>query len=221
MSKKPRRAKPKRYGYARVSTTGQSLDAQLEQLTAAGCTEIFQEQISGRGPARKQLMRLLKKLGEGDELVVTRIDRLARSTLDLFAIVRKVEEAGAKFISLSEPWADTGTSTGRLMLAVLAGLADVERDLILTRTQDGLHAAKARGVQLGRPNALTEIQQGEVRARYAAGETVSELARSYNVGRGTINRVSQGLPRTTGRIRRTRAEIEAIGSAPASDKAET
>ena len=95
-----------------------------------------------------------RQAGPGDVVTVTRIDRLARSTLDLFAIVKRIVDAKAQFRSLAEPWADTGTSTGRLMLAVLGGLADVERDLIRTRTAEGRSRAKAQGQQMGRPPAL-------------------------------------------------------------------
>lgn len=213
MLKKPSALNPKRYGYARVSTLGQSLDVQLEQLQGAGCDPIYQEHASGRKVTRRELVKLLGKLRTGDELIVTRCDRLARSTLDLLSVVKAVEEAGAKFRSLAEPWADTGTSTGRLMLAVLAGLADIERDMIVQRTQEGRKAAKARGVKLGRREALTGIQQGEVRMRYAAGETIADLARSYNVAEGTVARICRGVQRKTGRIRRTRAEIEAARAA--------
>src|SRR5262252_5045767 len=123
-------------GYARVSTYGQRLDSQLEQLRAAGCSSrnIFREKVTSTRADRRELNRMLGKLAPGDVVTVTRIDRLARSTFDLFAIVKQIVDAKAQFRSLAEPWADTGTSTGRLMLAVLGGLADVERDLIRTRT---------------------------------------------------------------------------------------
>ena len=110
------------FGYARVSTVGQTLEAQLEELHAAGCTTVFREKVSGAKADRKELMKLLATLGPGDELVVTRIDRLARSTFDMFAIVKRIVDAGARFRSLAQPWADTDDSTGRLMLAVLGGL---------------------------------------------------------------------------------------------------
>jgi DNA invertase Pin-like site-specific DNA recombinase len=122
---------------------------------------------------------------------VTRIDRLARSTFDLFAIVKQIADAGALFRSLAEPWADTGTSTGRLMLAVLGGLADVERDLIRTRTAEGRSRAKANGQHMGRPPALTPPQQAEARQRRADGATLKELAKSYNVGVATISRLRE------------------------------
>src|SRR3954471_18494239 len=167
-------------GYARVSTVGQTLEAQLEQLTQAECDPVFREKTSGARLDRKQLQKLLKSLRSGDTVVVTRIDRLARSTFDLFAIVRQIVEAGAQFRSLAEPWADTSTSTGRLMLAVLGGLADVERDLIRTRAAEGRSRAKARGVHLGRPPKLTHLQRREATTRLAAGESLSDVARTFN-----------------------------------------
>ncbi len=179
----------RRLGYARVSTYGQTLDAQLEQLRAEGCGKIYREKASGAQADRHELLRLLKSLAPGDMVTVTRIDRLARSTFDLFAIVKRIVDAGAQFRSLAEPWADTSTSTGRLMIAVLGGLADVERDLIRTRTGEGRSRAKARGQHMGRPPKLTPQQQAEARQRRAEGATLKELAQSYNVGLATISRL--------------------------------
>ena len=142
-------------GYARVSTYGQTLDAQLEQLRAAGCSSrnICREKVTGARADWRELNRMLGKLALGDVVTVTRIDRLARSTFDLFGIVKRIVDAKAQFRSLAEPWADNGTSTGRLMLAVLGGLADVERDLIRTRTAEGRSRANAKGKHMGpRPN---------------------------------------------------------------------
>jgi DNA invertase Pin-like site-specific DNA recombinase len=164
-------------GYARVSTVGQTLAAQLEQLRQAGCSRIFREKVSGARADRRELSKMLKAVGPGDVVTVTRIDRLARSK--------------AQFRSLAEPWADTGSSTGRLMIAVLGGLADVERDLIRTRTAEGRERAKARGQHMGRPPKLTPQQQKEARRRRAEGATLKELAKSYNVGRATISRLAQ------------------------------
>lgn len=184
-------SKIRHIGYARVSTYGQSLDAQLEQLKAAGCARIYRETVTGARADRRELLKMLRRLTDGDMVTVTRIDRLARSTFDLFAIVKQIVDAGGQFRSLAEPWADTGTSTGRLMIAVLGGLADVERDLIRTRTAEGRSRAKARGQRMGRPPALTPEQQAEARKRRAEGATLKELAQSYNVGRATISRISR------------------------------
>src|ERR1700738_1587168 len=179
----------RRLGYARLSAYGQALDAQLKQLRRAGCTKIYREKANGARPDRRELLKLLNALAPGDVVTVTRIDRLARSTFDLFSIVKRIVDAKAEFRSLAEPWADTGTRTGRLMIAVLGGLADVERDLIRTRTAEGRSRAKARGQHMGRPPALPPQQQTEARRRRAEGATLVELARSYGVGKSTISRL--------------------------------
>jgi DNA invertase Pin-like site-specific DNA recombinase len=181
----------RRLGYARVSTYGQSLDAQLEQLRAEECSKIYREKVSGARADRRELTKLLKELVAGDIVTVTRIDRLARSTFDLFAIVQRIVDAGAHFRSLAEPWADTATSTGRLMIAVLGGLADVERDLIRTRTAEGRVRAKARGQHMGRPWKMTAAQRAEARKRREQGATLSELARSYDVSVTAISRATR------------------------------
>jgi DNA invertase Pin-like site-specific DNA recombinase len=183
----------RRLGYARVSTYGQTLDAQLEQLRAERCGRIgriYREKVTGAHNDRRELLKMLKHLAPGDVVTVTRIDRLARSTFDLFAIVKQIVDAKAQFRSLAEPWADTGTSTGRLMIAVLGGLADVERDLIRTRTAEGRSRAQKRGQHMGRPSKLTDAQKAEARRRRAEGATLAELARSYGVGKSTISRLS-------------------------------
>jgi len=181
-------------GYARVSTVGQTLDSQLEQLRAAGCSSrnIYREKATGARPDRRELNRMLGKLAPGDVLTVTRIDRLARSTFDLFGIVKRIVDAKAQFRSLAEPWADTGTSTGRLMLRVLGGLADVERDLIRTRTAEGRSRAKAEGKHMGRPPSLhTPAQQREATRRRARGATLQELADSYDRSISTMRRATR------------------------------
>lgn len=177
-------------GYARVSTDGQSLSAQVAELTCAGCEKIFQEKISGARADRKQLTRLLSSLTQGDVLVITRLDRLARSTRDLLNILGTLTERGAAFKSLRDTWADTTTAHGRLMLTVLGGLAEFERELIRTRTGEGRERAKARGVVLGRKPKLTQHQRREALQRREAGEVLINIARSYNVSHSTISRLS-------------------------------
>jgi DNA invertase Pin-like site-specific DNA recombinase len=177
------------YGYARVSTHGQTLEAQVEQLTAAGCRKVYREKASGARADRPQLQRLLKTLSQGDTVIVTRIDRLARSTFDLFAIIQRIVDSSAHFRSLAEPWANTSTSTGRLMIAVLGGLADVERDLIRTRTVEGRARAKARGVKLGPKFKLSPAQRKDALARLLAGEGPTKIGRSYGVSHSTILRL--------------------------------
>jgi DNA invertase Pin-like site-specific DNA recombinase len=143
---------------------------------------------------RKIWSKLTPKNGSsapGDVVTVTRIDRLARSTFDLFGIVKRIVDAKAQFRSLAEPWADTGTSTGRLMLAVLGGLADVERDLIRTRTAEGRSRAKAQGNHMGRPPSLTTAQRKEAARRRAQGATLQELADSYDRSISTMRRATR------------------------------
>ena len=180
-------APSRRLGYARVSTYGQTLDAQLEQLRAEGCAKIYREKAGDAQGDRRESLRLLNAPAPGDVVTVTRTDRLARSTFDLFAIVKRIVDAGRQFRSLAEPWADTSTCTGSLMIAVLGGLVDVERDLICTRTAEGRGRAKARGQHKGCPPKLTPQQQAEARQRRAEGAKLKELTQSYNVGLATIS----------------------------------
>ena len=177
------------YGYARVSTDGQTLDAQIAQLKAAGAEKVFREKVSGARANRPELARLMRELASGDVVLVTRLDRLARSTRDLLNTLASVTEKGAGFRSLHDAWADTTTPHGRLMLTVLAGLAEFERELIRARTGEGRERAKARGVRLGRKPKLTAHQIREALARREAGEPLTEIARSYAVSHSTISRL--------------------------------
>ena len=178
------------HGYARVSTDGQCVDAQVKQLRDAGVENIFRETASGAKTDRRELARALRELGEGDTLLVTRLDRLARSTRDLLNILAKITERGATFKSLADTWADTTTAHGRLMLTVLGGLAEFERELIRARTGEGRARAKARGQSLGRPFKLTQHQRQEaVKRRDTGEETLIEIGRSYNVSAQTISRL--------------------------------
>jgi DNA invertase Pin-like site-specific DNA recombinase len=174
------------YGYARVSTDGQSVNAQVMQLREAGAEKVFRETASGARSDRAGLRRALAALDKGDVLMVTRIDRLARSTRDLFNTVEAITGRGAGFKSM----ADSTTPHGRLMLAVLSGLAEFESSLIHARTGEGRERAKARGVKMGPKFKLTAHQQREaIRRRDAKGEPVREIARTYNVSHSTISRL--------------------------------
>lgn len=177
-------------GYARVSTDGQTLDAQQAALTAAGCGRVFAEKISGAVTERKALARAIAALAEGDTLVVCKLDRLARSTRDLLNILAEIAAAGATFKSLGDPWCDTTTPHGRLMLTVLGGLAEFERHLILARTTEGRKRAQARGVRFGRKLKLTTHQRQEALERRAAGEALVDIARSFAVSHLTISRLA-------------------------------
>ena len=176
-------------GYARVSTDGQTMDAQLSALRDLGCERVFSEKESGAKTDRQQLARAIATLTDGDTLIVTKLDRLARSTRDLLNTLATIGEAGATFRSLGDQWADTTTPHGRLMLTVLGGLAEFERHLILARTAEGRTRAQARGVKFGRRAKLTPHQRAEALARRASGEACVDIARSYAVSHSTISRL--------------------------------
>jgi DNA invertase Pin-like site-specific DNA recombinase len=182
--------KPIIYGYARVSTDGQSVDAQVRQLTKAGCKKVFRETASGAKTDRAQLAKALATLDADDVLMVTRLDRLARSTRDLLNTLGTIADRKAGFRSLGNTWADTTTAHGRLMLTVLGGLAEFERELIRARTGEGRERAKARGVKMGRPPKMTPHQIKEALNRRDAGEPMRDIARSYNVSHSTISRLA-------------------------------
>jgi DNA invertase Pin-like site-specific DNA recombinase len=177
------------FGYARVSTRDQNLAGQIAELQAAGCGNIYKEKASGAKTDRPALAKVIRRLESGDVLVVTRLDRLARSTRDLLNILDAIGKAGAGFKSLKDAWANTTTPHGRLMLTVLGGLAEFERELIRARTDDGRKRAKARGVRFGRPQALTKAIQ-----RLAEGAVQADLARSYGVSQATISRLAAPSP---------------------------
>ena len=177
-------------GYARVSTDGQTLDAQQATLRLAGAEKVYSEKISGAVADRPALAKAIAALGNGDTLIVTKLDRLARSTRDLLNTLAAIAAAGASFKSLGDHWCDTTTPHGRLMLTVLGGLAEFERHLILARTSEGRKRAQARGVTFGRKQKLTSHQQQEALARRAAGEALVDIARSYAVSHSTISRLA-------------------------------
>ena len=178
------------YGYARVSTDGQSLASQDAQLHAAGCAKVYAEKVSGAHTDRPELAKVLKRLRPGDVLMVVRLDRLARSTRDLLNILDAIGTSEAGFKSLGDAWADTTTPHGRLLLTVLGGLAEFERDLILARTGEGRARAKANGVRFGRPPSLSRHQQKEAIQRLANGEAQADIARSFAVSQATISRLA-------------------------------
>src|SRR6516164_7831345 len=183
------------YGYARVSTDGQTLAAQDAALHAAGCAKVYGEKQSGAKTDRPELAKMLRRLEPGDVLMVTRLDRLARSTRDLLNILHQLGERSIGFKSLADAWADTTTPHGRLLVTMLAGIAEFERELIKARTGEGRKRAQARGVRFGRPPALTAHQRQEALRRLAAGETQTDIARSYNVSHVTIGRLQGAMLR--------------------------
>jgi DNA invertase Pin-like site-specific DNA recombinase len=171
----------KTLGYARVSTRDQDLTGQIDALRAAGAGAIYREKISGA--------RADRLLAPGDVVLVTKLDRLGRSTRELLELIERIGQAGAFFKSLGDPLFDTTTPTGRLLSTLLAAIAEFERELIRERTGEGRKRAKARGVRFGRPSVLTPHQRTEVLARLAEGDSCADIARSYNVDRSTISRI--------------------------------
>lgn len=180
-------------GYARVSTQEQNLDLQLQALKQASCKKIFREKVSGASRQRPEFLRMLDQIREGNTIVVWKLDRLARSTRDLLETMETIREAGTRFQSLSEPWADTTTHAGKMIMTVFAGIAEFERDLIRERTAAGRKAAKSRGVRFGRPPKLNAEQEQLARRLIGEGKPVSEIARTFKVHVATIYRLS-GVP---------------------------
>ncbi len=177
-------------GYARVSTSDQNLDLQLEALKKNDCQRIFQEKASGSHRRRPELERLLDQLRSGDTLVVWKLDRLARSTRDLLEIAETIRTLGASFRSLSEPWADTTSHAGKMIMTIFAGIAEFERDLIRERTSAGRSAAQERGVRFGRPPKLNEEQLTLAHRLLQEGKAVRDVARAFKVHRTTIYRMA-------------------------------
>ena len=176
-------------GYCRASNTGQSLMSQRDQLLKAGCEKIIDEKLTGAEPKRPQFARLLNEVEKGDTLVITGLDRLVRSTHDLLKITRTLDDRGIEIRSLGEPWADTTASTGEFLVTVFKGLSELERSFIRGRTEEGRSAAKERGVKFGRKHKLTDYQRGEVIRMLEEGTSIRGIARHFNVGVATIDRV--------------------------------
>jgi DNA invertase Pin-like site-specific DNA recombinase len=176
-------------GYARVSTQDQDLTAQLAALKAAGAGTIYRENISGVRADRPQLTKMVAALKRGDLVIVTRLDRLGRSVRELLNLLADLDKAGVGFKSLGDPWCDTTTPHGRLMLTVLGGLAEFERELIRQRTGEGRARALAAGIRFGRKPKLSDFQRKEAMARRGNGETLAQIARSYAVSVSMISRL--------------------------------
>jgi DNA invertase Pin-like site-specific DNA recombinase len=168
-------------GYARVSTNGQDLTAQIEALKAAGAATIYREKVSGVRANRPELAKLMAKLMPDDLVIVTKLDRLGRSTRELLDLIERISKAGAAFRSLGDPLFDTTSSQGRLLSTLLAAIADFERDLIRERTGEDRKRAMAAGVKFGRKRKLSDYQRAEAIKRRDAGETLAAIAKSYGV----------------------------------------
>lgn len=177
-------------GYARVSSTGQSLEVQQQQLTDAGCEKVFAEKKSGTTTGgRAALAEAIDFAREGDTLMVTRLDRLARSSADLFAIIGQLNAKGIGFRCLQQGSVDTTTSMGKLVLGILGAVAEFETDIRKERQKDGIEKAKKAGVYKGRP---ATIDPTKVRELHAAGVGPSEIAKQLGIGRASVYRCLKG-----------------------------
>jgi DNA invertase Pin-like site-specific DNA recombinase len=182
-----------KYGYARVSSNTQDYQAQVEALKTAGCKRIYSEKASGKSTnGRPELGKMMRALASGDTVVVCKLDRIARSSKDLHNILGELKDKGCGFTSLGEGWCDTTNEVGRLVITIMGGIAEFERELIRKRCQAGIDRAIAKGTKFGRRSVLDAGQRKKIADRYAAGETIAELAREYACGDATIWRALQG-----------------------------
>src|SRR5687767_1754719 len=179
-------------GYARVSSHGQDLAVQLEKLEGAGCEKIFKEKRSGVDAGRPELKRCLEYLREGDTLLVTKIDRLARSTSDLYRIISELAEKGVAFRVVDDPTIDTTSRTGKLVMGILALIAEFENDIRRERQMDGIAKAKERGVKFGRKSLLLPEKVKNIRALREAGTTVPEIIRRTGLSKASVYRALAG-----------------------------
>ena len=176
-----------RVGYARVSSTGQSLEIQLEKLTQAKCDRIYKEKRSGRTADRPEFQSCMNYLREGDTLIITRLDRLARSVVHLAQLAKRFEKEKINLIVIDQN-IDTSTSTGRLMFNMLASIAEFENDLRTERQAEGIAKAKENGVKFGRPTKLKEQLCKAIHVRRTEGATIGQLAKEFKLGEATIYR---------------------------------
>jgi DNA invertase Pin-like site-specific DNA recombinase len=180
-------------GYARVSAADQDFDAQVERLTAAGCERIYSEKASGKSKdGRHELAKAVRALRPGDVLVTIKLDRLARSIRDLLSLIDEIKAAGARFQALDDPWCDTTSPQGELIVTVMGGLAEFERKLIRQRCDEGIARAKRLGKQFGRPRSLDASQRRKIAELYASGMTMAAIAVDYECSEPTIWRALRG-----------------------------
>jgi len=185
------------FAYCRVSTVEQAADNQVREITAAGFAvepqRVVKETVSGSVAAmeREGFSRLVDRLEEGDVLIVTKLDRLGRNAMDVRSTIERLDAHGVRVHCLALGGTDLTSSAGKMTMAVIAAVAEFERDLLVERTQAGLARAKAEGKALGRPSALTRAQQETVRAQRAAGASLGALAKEYGVSRAAIQRVEK------------------------------
>ena len=173
-------------GYARVSSAGQDLSVQLEKLK--GCDKVFKEKRSGVDAGRPELKRCLDYLREGDTLLVTKIDRLARSTSDLYHIVSKLADKGVAFKVLDDPSIDTSSRTGKLIMGILALIAEFENDIRRERQMDGIKRARGNGTRFGRKPLLVAVTIQQVLKLRKAGKTVPEIMLQTSLSKASVYR---------------------------------
>lgn len=174
-------------GYARVSSTGQSLDVQLSKLKEMDCERVYQEKRSGRTADRSEFKSCMNYLREGDTLVITRLDRLARSVVHLAQIAKRFHNEGINLIVIDQN-IDTNTSTGRLMFNMLASIAEFENDLRTERQNEGIAKAKENGVKFGRPAKVNDKMRAEIRSQREAGRAIRKIAKDFSIGEATVYR---------------------------------
>ena len=175
-------------GYARVSSTGQDLAVQLEKLEGAACDKVFKEKRSGVDAGRPELKRCVEYLREGDTLLVTKIDRLARSTSDLYRIVSQLADKGVSFKVVDDPSIDTSSRTGKLIMGILALIAEFENDIRRERQMDGIKKARDRGTRFGRKPLLIPNTIQQVRKLRKSGKTVPEIMRQTSLSKASVYR---------------------------------
>ncbi len=181
-----------------MSSLGQSLDTQIDKLEAFGCEKVFQEKRSGASRGKREAVNVaLEFCREGDVLVITKLDRLARSMFDLQEIIQTLERKRVEFVVLDQQ-IDTTTPTGRLTFHLLGAVAEFERDLIAERRNEGILNAKARGARFGRRNKLTDPQIEELRTAYGAGEPRQELMKRFDISKSTFYRLCPSGPTEPG-----------------------
>ncbi|GAM09486.1 resolvase [Geobacter sp. OR-1] len=174
-------------GYARVSTTDQNLESQIDQLVAAGCLKIYQEKVSGVKQDRPELAAMLDYVREGDVVIVTKLDRIGRSTKHLLDIVEKLKAKAVGFKALNNKDLDTTSATGKMMLTILAAVATFEREMMLERQAEGIRIAKAAGKYRGR-KATAQAKYGEIRELAAQGMKREDIAVKVGVGVASVYR---------------------------------
>ena len=176
-------------GYARVSTGKQDHQSQLDRLKAAGATKVFSEKRSGLDGGRLQLAECLRYVREGDTLLVTKLDRLARSTADLYKIVTDLNDRGVGFKVLDDAAVDTTSRTGKLVMGILALIAEFETEIRRERQMEGIAKAKAEGRMGGRPKLVTEAIEAEIRKLRTEGISIRKIASEIGFSKATVQKV--------------------------------